>query len=301
MNVVVAVPLDEQLASFIGKKGSENSITFYNRKLGSDVVVALLPGQEDEKVYALAESLLLCSEIVLSTSKIDRKFGEALVASSLLGKKVLVTNDNDVTALVKSAGIGGCRVVSREELLDAIVSGASAGASQEQVRVDIDKAFPVRGIGTVVLGVVTRGTLKQHDKLFHSSGKEVMVRSLQSQDEDITAAGRGTRIGISLKDIGDDEISKGDLLTSRPVGKSARIVVECRFSEVAKEKVGEGGLYGIAANFSYSECVVKKAEGGRLELALRAALPLEVGDNVLLVRKEVPRIFASGTVAEASA
>jgi hypothetical protein len=47
MNIVISVPVDENLAAFIGKKGSENSITFYNRKLEKDVVVALYPNQED--------------------------------------------------------------------------------------------------------------------------------------------------------------------------------------------------------------------------------------------------------------
>ncbi len=31
MNIVVSVPLNENLASFIGKNGSANSITFFNR------------------------------------------------------------------------------------------------------------------------------------------------------------------------------------------------------------------------------------------------------------------------------
>jgi len=297
MNIVVAVPVDEQLASFIGKKGSENGISFYNRKLGEDVIVALFPSQEEEKVYALAESLLLASQIVISTSNIDKRFGEALVAASLLDKKIMLTDDNDVGNILRSSGMEDYTVVSKEGLLDKLHENSASIKADESVRVDIDKAFPVKGIGTVVLGIITRGTLKQHDKLFHTSGKEVMVRSLQSQDEDIPVAEKGTRIGISLKDIADDEISKGDLLTSQPVNRSERIVVDYKMSGIAKEKVSESAIYGLATNFSYGECIVKKAENGKLELALRTALPIEVGDEVLLTRKEIPRIFASGKVS----
>ena len=50
MNIVIAIPVDENLAAFIGKRGSAESIIFYNRKSGSDVIVLLFPSQEDEKV-----------------------------------------------------------------------------------------------------------------------------------------------------------------------------------------------------------------------------------------------------------
>jgi selenocysteine-specific translation elongation factor len=302
MNIVVAVPVDEELASFIGKKGSEESIAFYNRKMESDVIVALYPSQDDTKIYALAECLLVASQIVLSTKNLDKKFGEALVAGSLLDKRLILTDDNDVGALLKSAGVVKYEIASREELLDKLRSGAVSGAN-EPVRVDIDKAFPVKGIGTVALGVVTRGTIRQHDKLFHTLGKEVTVRSLQSQDVDITSAEKGTRVGISLKDISDEEIRKGDLLTGKAVGRCTKAVVSYKGSKAVREKPAEGANYGIAVNFSYSECSVKRVDEAKqeMELELKAALPLEVGDKALLLRKEIPRIFASGEVKAASA
>ena len=297
MNIVVAVPVDENLASFIGKKGSSESITFFNRKYENDVIVMLFPSQEDEKVHALAETLLIASRIVLSTSAIDKKFGEALVASSLLDKTVLITSDNDIGPLLKGTGMSNYKVVSKEELLDAIVAPApDARAAAEGVRVDIDKAFPVRGIGTVALGVVTRGTIKQHDKLYHTSGKQVMVRSLQSQDEDVTSAGVGTRVGVSLKDINESEIGKGDLLTSAPVRRSRKITVKYRASPAAKENIMEGSSYKFVTGFSRSDCVVTKVGGGEMEVDLASPVPMEQGDEVFLIRKEVPRLFAAGKV-----
>ena len=297
MNLIISVPVDEGLASFIGKKGSSNGIAFYNRRLGDDIIVVLFPSQEDEKVYALAQSLLLSSKVVLSTAGVDRRFGEALVAASLLGRTTLLTEENDATALLRELGISDCRVVSRGELLDAVrANPGNAEMDNAPVRVDVDKAFPVKGIGTVALGIVTRGVLKQHDKLYHASGKQLTVRSLQSQDEDIVSAGIGTRIGISLKDIGDEEIDKGDLLTLNLVKKSRRISISYKMCKASVEEVKEGAQYGLAHGFSYSECAVDKVGDGELELDLKAIFPAEVGDEVLLVRKKIPRIFASGKV-----
>ncbi len=304
MNIVIAVPVDENFAAFIGKKGSANSITFYNRKQEGDMIVALFPGQEDEKVHALAQSLLVAHKIVISTAAVDKRFGEALIAASLLEKPIILTNDNDVEAILKGSGISNCRIVPKEGLFEAIREGSDLAPEVDgsDVRVDIDKAFPVRGIGTVALGIVTRGVVKQHEKLYHSSGKQVAVRSLQSHDEDVTSAGVGTRVGISLKDIGDDEISKGDLLTSiAPVRKSRKIVIDAKQSAVAKESVSEGSSYRIAQNFSSSDCIVTGIHGNDIEVELSAPMPVEKGDEVFLIRKAVPRLFASGRVKEASA
>lgn len=177
-------------------------------------------------------------------------------------------------------------------------SNAAVTASQGSVRVDIDHAFPVKGVGTVALGIVTRGVLNQHDKLYHTSGKQVTIRSIQSQDVDITSAGVGTRVGVSLKDIGEDEIKKGDLLTSAPVTRAKRIVISYKTSPVGKENMTEGALYGIALGFSYSECNVAKAGNAEIELTLSSPMAAEIGDEVLLVREKVPRIFASGKVKQ---
>jgi selenocysteine-specific translation elongation factor len=298
MNTIVAVPLDESLASFIGKRGSSNSITFFNRKSGNDVIVALFPSQEDEKIHALAESLLVSSQILLSTSHLDRRFGEALVASSLLDRKLMLTDDNEVGELLHGSGIEKFSIVSRKDALQSILENIRAEDSKVQVRVDIDKAFPVKGIGTVALGIVTKGILKQHDKLYHTSGKEVSVRSIQSQDEDIISADTGTRVGVSLKGIEYDEISKGDLFTGSQVPISRRIVIDCRSSKAVNEKIEKGAMYAIALGFSFVECTIIRIEGRELELELKSPLSTEIGDEVLLTRRQIPRIFASGTVKQ---
>ncbi|VVB77194.1 Elongation factor 1-alpha [uncultured archaeon] len=301
MNIVIAIPVDENLASFIGKKGSSESITYYNRKFENDIIVAMFPSQDDEKVHALAESLLMASKIVLSTVNVDKKFGEAFVAASLLNKKLLLTDDNDVSGLLKGVHMSNYQIVPREGLLASIISHDAPAQSREGVRVDIDKSFPVRGIGTVALGVVTRGVVRPHDKMCHSSGKQVMVRSIQSQDEDVESADVGTRVGLSLKDIGDDEMGKGDLLTSAPVRRSKKLVLDYKASPAAKETILESSTYRFVMNFARSDCVVTKVGPQELELELASAMPVEVGDEAFLVRQEMPRLFASGKVKSATA
>ena len=79
MNTIVAIPFDSELASFIGKRGSENSITFYNRKFNEHVVVGIMPSSIEEKFYALPQCMLVADQILVSTKSVDRSFGEVLM------------------------------------------------------------------------------------------------------------------------------------------------------------------------------------------------------------------------------
>ncbi|MEM3753375.1 MAG: EF-Tu/IF-2/RF-3 family GTPase [Candidatus Micrarchaeaceae archaeon] len=293
-NVVVAVPLDKKLAEFIGKKGTENSITFYNRRTENGTIVALAPTSIDEKFYAAAESILIAGGIVLSTENVNAAFGEMLVAAALSGKPVIFVGDNRINGFAKNAKIEKFTYVGLEGLIGEIERlGIPEGGGK---RVDIDKAFKVTGIGTVVLGIVTSGKIAVHDELYHTSGKKVTVKSIQIQDEDKSEAGAGSRVGLALKNIEPDEIEKGDLLTDKIVERRDMLNVELKKSEFGNESIEEGKTFMFASNFSYASVSVKEASGNGAKLQLDKPLPLVPGDNFFLIRGKVPRIFAFGKI-----
>ncbi|MGC9099607.1 MAG: hypothetical protein ACP5HW_03640 [Candidatus Micrarchaeia archaeon] len=296
MHFVVAVPFDKELASFIGKKGSENSIVFYNRIYNDNVIVALMPSSLEDKVYGLAQSMLLSTQIVISTSNIDKNFGETLVAAGLLEKRVLFTNENEIGNLAKSAGIDAYEICSKEELLDKITEfKPKQDLANGAKRVDIDKSFVVKGVGSVLLGIVTSGSISVHDTLKHSSGKDVFIRSIQSQDRDIETAPIYTRVGLAVKGIDAEEVEKGDILSSNAVKPEANLKAKLKVSDVVKEEIKEGNTYGFAINFSYTSAIIEQT-GSAFGLKLDRPVPFEKGDQFFLIRQKQPRLFASGVV-----
>ncbi len=294
MNHVISIPVDRKLAEFIGKRGSENSITFYDRKFGEHVIVGLVPTSISDKFHALPESMLVAQQIVISTSSVGKDFGEAAVAASLLKKRVILTDDSDVGELVYELGLEH-EVVERERLLDAITLHVATNRPGG-ARVDIDKAFHVKGIGTVLLGIVTRGEIKVHDELYHPSGKVVGIRSLQSQDIDIDRAGTGTRVGIAAKGIEYADVSKGDILTINKSGAARKMIATVHGSKFSND--GIIGRFGLALNFSYCECTVEPGKDGNFIITTEKGICMEKGDRFILVREKSPRAFASGEVVE---
>ncbi|MEM3241078.1 MAG: EF-Tu/IF-2/RF-3 family GTPase [Candidatus Micrarchaeaceae archaeon] len=289
---VVALPNDPELASSLGKKGTANGILFFNRKINGIALTALAAVQTEGKYYTYAQIVMLANVVVLSSKNVDAFFGEMLVASSLLHKKVLITADSEVGKLLKSAGVD-YKIVAKESLQEALldyVPRQSAGFAE----VNLDRAFPVAGIGDVALGVVTRGSIKKHDVLFHSSGAQVTIRSIQIQDEDVDLAEEGTRVGVSLKGIKYDEIDKGDVLASTLVKSTSSFKAELSLSKFVQGVKAEG-RWQFVKNFSVSNATVEKS-GDVFEVGLDKAVPLKDGDSFLLLRREIPRIAASGTV-----
>ncbi len=298
MNYIVSVPVNENVASFIGKKGSEEGMVFFNRKMDNDVIVAIMPYTREERLYqSLAETMLISGQIVISTETVDKFLGEVVVAASLLDKRVLVLNENDVTRIVTGL-LKDYEVCGRDELLAKIVSHKEQ--HEGDLRIDIDKAFPVKGIGTVLLGVVTRGVVKVHDQLHHSSGKTVMIKSIQSQDVDVQKAGYGTRVGLAVKGIEYEEVVKGDLLAAKPFSKAKAAVAALRTSSFANEKIEAGKRYLLVSNFSHVVVKVEEAEGQSAKISFEKPVSVLQGDSFVLIREQSPRIFASGSITGVS-
>jgi selenocysteine-specific translation elongation factor len=236
----------------------------------------------------------VASQIVVSTSVLDKLFGEVILACSLLDKQTIFTKDNYISQILSGLDWKGYRFAEKETLLDDITGKAQQ--KEGGVRIDIDKACPVRGLGTVVLGIVMRGTVKVHDELYHSSGKKVLVRSIQSQDVDITEAGTGTRVGLVLKGIEHEEIEKGDILGASTIGRVASVNGRIEQKGFAKEEVAEGKTYEFVYNFSHAFGIVNSYKDGIISMKLEKQIALEPGTEFLLVRQKQPRIFASGRI-----
>lgn len=292
MHYVISIPLDKDLADFLGKGDSEGSIVFHARKIDNDMIVGLSPRSIEEKFYSAAEALLISNQVVLSTAVIDKLFGEILVACSLLDKHIIITTENKIDNFLTNIKLSNHEFSTKDELIPKILSYKQR--EEGGVRIDIDHAFHVKGVGSVILGIVTKGKIKVHDELYHNSGKLVSVRSIQSQDIDIQEAEQGTRVGLALKGIEHDEIEKGDLLTKQKITKTDEIKAKITTSKISKEEIKTGSKYLFVLNFSYTNATVVEINNDNINLKLERPIALEKGDKFLLLREKVPRIFASG-------
>jgi selenocysteine-specific elongation factor len=104
-----------------------------------------------------------------------------------------------------------------ENLANTITAQLAKMEPQRDVhkpRLFVDRVFTLRGIGTVVTGTLTGGSLHRGQQIVvHPTNLETRIRSIQSHRQDLEMAQPGMRTAISLLDLRVDHIKRGDVVT----------------------------------------------------------------------------------------
>lgn len=116
-----------------------------------------------------------------------------------------------------------------ENLKRALVSELSGMQAQRDTgkpRLFIDRAFTLRGIGTVVTGTLTGGELRRGQSVVvQPQNFEARIRSIQSHGCELDSAKPGMRTAVNLPDVaigpGPGQIKRGHLITSVGLGRSS--------------------------------------------------------------------------------
>jgi hypothetical protein len=122
--------------------------------------------------------------------------------------------DDAIASAFKGTSLAQYRVERRSggsSVVDLSAVEVSPSMPRSGLLVYIDRAFSVKGVGVVVLGFVLSGQVSVHDKLrlIPSSGEKVAeVKGVQVNDVDQEAAGRGIRVGLSLRGVELKDLEK---------------------------------------------------------------------------------------------
>jgi len=112
-----------------------------------------------------------------------------------------------------------------DELKHALVQAAMevpARDSSALARLPIDRAFTIKGFGTVVTGTLVSGTIREGDELeLFPGGRLVRVRNVQVHGEATAQAVAGQRTALNLAGIAKDELRRGMALAPPATFRSA--------------------------------------------------------------------------------
>jgi selenocysteine-specific translation elongation factor len=290
-NLTVAVIGPEGFAGELGKKGTTSDITFYNLKRGADTVTFIEPARYPEKLSSLWYAVCLADKAIVAVREITPQFGETAIMLECAGvhRGMFVLQDpltkEELVPVLRGCALGAYEVVRnappeiRESLLKEAAAARPAGEPGTSGSVAIDHAYTVRGIGTVVLGTVTSGTVHRHETLTLLPGnKTAQVRSIQKHDDDFEAAVKGDRVGLALKNIEATDISRGDVLSGEGSGLKLTSRIEGRVDLVRywRQPLREGMVLHLAHWMQFVPArvdAVKTLDGGTL-LSLNLDKPL---------------------------
>jgi len=103
-------------------------------------------------------------------------------------------------------------------------------------RLPIDRAFSMRGFGTVVTGTLISGTVRLEQEVeVHPSGRRVRVRGIQVHGSAVQRAAAGQRTALNLAGVEAPDLQRGMMLTEDGRFRSVR-QVDCVFELLASAK-----------------------------------------------------------------
>lgn len=275
---------------------------------GFDLVILVIAADESIKPQTREHfdicRLLGISRGIVAVTKTD------LVDADRLGLVLLEVEDFVRGSFLEGApviGVSARTGAGLEEMKTALLRVAEQTPirdSSRPFRLPIDRAFAVKGFGTVVTGTLLEGALLPEKEVeLYPVGKRARVRGLHSGGKTVEQAVAGQRTAVNLAGIERDEIRRGMVLgppgvfetsrrfdaritllpSARPLSQRTRI----HFHQGAAETVAEVVLLG------QSELVPGAAAFAQLSLSERVVLL--PGDRFIL-RQFSPVVTIGGGV-----
>lgn len=305
--VTLSLVGSKEVGRELGKKGTSSDITLYNAVRDGHAVTAVEPTQFPEKFPPLLYALALGDRILLHVPALTKEVAETAATVDLFDAPVRMLLGGAMGEEELRRALRGTRLetapaepLDLPKLRDA-VQGWSTELKPGPVLVRIDHAFPVKGVGAVVLGVVRQGTVRAHDKLrLYPTEREVEVRSIQVHDLDRKEAETGERVGLALKGVEAEEVGRGQTLApagamevgSTLAGDAWRV---CRFY---RGTPAAGQSLHALVGLQFVPVKVGGIEGDRVTLQPDRPVAYAPGDPILVADLSAtsgPRIVGRAT------
>ena len=304
MRSINFVVLGEQsIANDFGKKGTTTDLTLYDKKESDIIRTWVVPNGFPEKIQPLLQAINIAEYVIFYVASLDRYVGEQIIALDMLGKKNGIishsyeVDETQFNSMIKNTVLKNYKKIDSPNIKEEL-SSFDPITNDGHIQIVIDHCFDVKGVGTVVLGKILQGTVKQYDKLKHlPSGSEVMIKSIQMHDDDIKEAVCPARVGLSLKGIKPDEIQRGDILTiDDSFEVKTELAVTFNQSPYYKEKISENQM--CLLNIGLQIKAVKISSISPFKLTLEKPIICKKNDIYLLIKPEstTVRIIGSGKI-----
>lgn len=209
---------EQSIANDFGKKGTSTDMTLFDKKESDIIRTWIVPNGFPDKIQPLFQAINLAEYVIFYVGSLDKFTGEQIIALDVLKKKegiishTFEVDENRLSAMIKGTVLEHYKHVSSSDIKQEI-NKLEPITKEGKTKIVIDHCFDVKGVGTVVLGKITQGKIKQYDNLkLFPNGKDVMIKSIQMHDDPVEEATSPARVGLSVKGITVDDVNRGDYL-----------------------------------------------------------------------------------------
>jgi selenocysteine-specific elongation factor len=210
---------------------------------------------------------------VVAVTKADAVGRERLDAA-LAEARQLVPDAEAVTVSAKT----GSGLAELRAALARATERIQPRSSDHATRLFVDRAFTLRGIGTIATGTLWSGSVGPDDTLAaEPGGRRVRVRSVQVHDEPVERAEAGQRVAVALPRVAPGELPRGTALVE-PGAYQVSYRLDVTLEELEAVPARVTAHHGSAE----TPARVRRDNGQHGRLLLAEPLVAAPGDRVLL-------------------
>lgn len=222
--------------------------------------------------------------------------------------------------IVGTSALTGVGIDAMKSTLAAALAQTPAQRDLGKPRLAVDRAFTMRGAGTVVTGTLTGGTLRKGQAVVVEPGsKATRIRSIQSYNREVEQATPGSRVALNLPDLQTGEsataasaVSRGDVVVIPQLGRSSDTIdalLEVSARQTGAKPIKEGTRVrvhhgsGNAPAHVYFQGTAALAPGQRVLAEFRFESPVFAfaGDRFIVRDWSEQHTLAGGVVLDPDA
>ncbi len=300
---------DYQIASELGKKGTTTDLSIYDRKTQDTIYTWTVPITFPDKIQSLMQATNIAEYAILNVTKIDKYLGEQVLALDAVNFSegfILHSYEVDemkLKTLIKNTAISDFQFLDNIDQLRQQMSRLEPKNLEGQCIIPIDHAFNVKGVGTVVLGVIKQGAVKTFNHLkILPSGKDILVRSIQMHDDPVTECKSPARVGLAVRGVDADDISRGDVLCS-PGSLNLKVATDAIpvgfiKSPYYKGDITDNQTYVISVGIQIKPVKIKYNNTGTIQISPEKSFVFFSGQKYALLKPDNvgTRIIAKGII-----
>lgn len=262
---------------------------------GIDCVMLVIAADEGVKAQTV-EHLAICSLLgiqrgIVVLTKIDAVSQEHLAETRARIKQFLQNTVFEDAPIVPVSALRGDGVAELRSALAELAEEIPERSKEYVMRLPLDRAFSIRGFGTVVTGTLQAGSLRVGQQLEqHPTGRLLRVRGLQVHGKGEVLAEAPCRVALNLAGVEVNEIGRGHTLQT-PKSLSPTTVIDVEVSMLRDAPPLKHGQTirvhaftseTLARVLLFEQKVAAEAASGLVRLRLAKPLLLVPGDRAVL-------------------
>jgi len=293
----------QDIASEFGKKGTATDLTLYDRKESDVIKTWVTPSGFPDKIQPLFQAINLAEYVIFHVDKLDKFTGEQIIALDSLKKEkgilshTFEVDESKLDAMIKGTVVEKYTKVDQDKIKEEMykLEPILNDGPSEMV---IDHCFDVKGVGTVILGKVTIGKVKQYDNLkLYPAGIDVLIKSIQMHDDPVSESICPARVGLAVKGAKLEEVGRGDVLSEEgAVDVKKEIELDFKKNPFYKSEIAEN--QGCLVNIGLQIKAAKFSSISPLKLTFEKPIVCKKDQIAVILKPESTsiRILGSGKI-----